>query len=58
MPADGVHRKACPAPVLVAAVPTTWPRSFIVDENEAVALYPPPRVPRSSMPPDAVHRNA
>src|SRR4030095_2657380 len=58
MPLDPVHRKArqllsevAPA---VCAHPTTWPLWF----TAAAVLDGPPSVPRSTMPPLCVHRNA
>ena len=42
------------APSIVSPIPATWPRSLIADGT----LYVPLRVPRSCIPPDAVHRNA
>ena len=41
-------------PPAVSPIPVTWPRSLIADGT----LYVPPSVPRSCIPPDAVHRNA
>ena len=48
------QRNACEAPVPVSEIPTTCPRLFTL----VALLFVPPRVPRSLMPVDPVHKNA
>ena len=54
MPPAAVHRNACCSPLAVSLEPTICPASLMA----RALLFGPPNVPRSTMPPDAVHRNA
>ena len=49
-----VHRNARSSPLAVSLRPTTCPASLMA----CATLFDPPNVPRSTMPPDGVHRNA
>src|SRR5260370_7404802 len=56
MPPDGVHKKPCrvPVPELVREAPTIHPRLLMLRAE----LCPPPRVPRSLIPPVCVQEKA
>ena len=54
MPAAVVHRKACIGPSGVVLYPTTSPLTF----TPRATLRLPPSVPRSTIPPPAVHEKA
>ncbi|MND07170.1 hypothetical protein D3C83_289800 [compost metagenome] len=54
MPPAAVHRNALGGPPAGLLRPTTCPALLMA----CAALNEPPNVPRSIMPPDAVHTNA